>query len=186
MELTKLFQTQKVLRDRIGYNEPDRFDKLILALLVELGELANEQRSWKFWSKDQTPRTRKARGPYVDLEDAEFYNPLLEEYVDGLHVILDLGIDLHMTKPIEWFIESNVSVFSSPYGITEQFGNIYECIMNLRISQRDDRFEENEIYEDLFYSYVGLGEMLGFTWEEVEQAYYAKNAINHHRQEVGY
>jgi hypothetical protein len=30
MNLEKLFQTQKVLRDRIGYNEPDRFNKLIL------------------------------------------------------------------------------------------------------------------------------------------------------------
>jgi dimeric dUTPase (all-alpha-NTP-PPase superfamily) len=36
MNLEKLFQTQKILRDRIGYNEPDRFNKLILALLVEL------------------------------------------------------------------------------------------------------------------------------------------------------
>jgi dimeric dUTPase (all-alpha-NTP-PPase superfamily) len=181
MELTKLFQTQKVLRDRIGYNKPDRFDKLILALLVELGELANEQRSWKFWSKDQTPRTWKARGPYVDLEDAEFYNPLLEEYVDGLHVVLDLGLILNMGSD-SWFVESNIMVFSS-YNITDQFNDVFQHVINVK---ECDFFAEHEEYEDLVYAYLGLGKMLGFTWEEVEQAYYAKNAINHHRQEVGY
>lgn len=44
MNLAKLFEVQKVLRDRINYNEPDRFNKLVLALLVELGECANEKR----------------------------------------------------------------------------------------------------------------------------------------------
>src|SRR5438067_2344368 len=99
MNLEKLFQMQKVLRDRIGYNEPDRFNKLILAFLVELGECANEQRTWKYWSKDQAPRVNKARKPYMDLEDAEFYNPLLEEYVDGLHFVLEIGLELHAVDP---------------------------------------------------------------------------------------
>lgn len=59
MNLQKFFDTQKVLRDRIGYNGEDRFEKLILALLVEIGECANEWRGFKFWSKDQEPRTHK-------------------------------------------------------------------------------------------------------------------------------
>lgn len=52
MNLQKLFDTQKVLRDRIGYEGEDRFEKLILALLVEIGECANEWRGFKFWSKN--------------------------------------------------------------------------------------------------------------------------------------
>jgi dimeric dUTPase (all-alpha-NTP-PPase superfamily) len=33
---------------------------------------------------------------------------------------------------------------------------------------------------------LSLGEFLGFTGEEIEQAYFAKNKINHVRQETGY
>jgi dimeric dUTPase (all-alpha-NTP-PPase superfamily) len=94
MNLEKLFQTQKVLRDRIGYNEPDRFNKLILALLVELGECANEWRGFKFWSVNQIPHTSAVRVPTMMEEDKEYYNPLLEEYVDGLHFVLELGLEL--------------------------------------------------------------------------------------------
>lgn len=172
MNLTKLFETQKVLRDRINYNEPDRFNKLILALLVELGECANEWRGFKFWSKNQQPRVKQARAPYMDLEDAEFYNPLLEEYVDGLHFVLELGLELGLEPRI-------VSPFKCK-DITSQFKDLYWEVSDLEeISGRKD-------YHYMFSKFVGLGEMLGFTWEEVEQAYFAKNAINHHRQEVGY
>lgn len=34
--------------------------------------------------------------------------------------------------------------------------------------------------------YIGLGEMLGFTWDQIEEAYYAKNKVNHERQNTGY
>lgn len=50
------------------------FEKLKLALAVELGELANEVRCFKFWSF-------KARSPK---------NVVLEEYVDGIHFITSL------------------------------------------------------------------------------------------------
>jgi dimeric dUTPase (all-alpha-NTP-PPase superfamily) len=176
MNLENLFETQKVLRDRINYNEPDRFNKLILALLVELGELANEQRSWKFWSKDQTPRTWKARGPYVDLEDAEFYNPMLEEYVDCLHFILEIGLELGKIKRYEYY--SNAYMEEN---ITDQFTAMFSMVTEVIYNQYPE-----EWFNPLFTTFVELGEALGFTWEEVEQAYYAKNAVNHHRQEVGY
>ena len=78
MNLTKLLETQKLLRDRIGYNEPDRFEKLILALLVELGECVNElPEVFKFWSHKKNNR-EKALG----------------EYVDVLHFALEVGLEL--------------------------------------------------------------------------------------------
>ena len=180
MDLQKLFQTQKVLRDRIDYNEPDRFYKLILALIVETGECANEQRSWKFWSQDQTPRTHKARAPYVDIEDADFYDPLLEEYVDKLHFILEIGLELGVETTEIIHIGNQFRKDS----ITEQFLDIAKRVIEIWES---GELETRRFYWDrLFIAFAELGEMLGFTWEEVEQAYFAKNKINHQRQEVGY
>lgn len=61
MNLEKMYETQRVFRERVKYDGDDRFDKLILALFTELGELANEWRGFKIWSKDQEPRTKKKR-----------------------------------------------------------------------------------------------------------------------------
>ena len=44
MNLDKLFQAQKELRERINYNGEDRFEKLVLALLVEIGECAKTKK----------------------------------------------------------------------------------------------------------------------------------------------
>lgn len=82
MNLTKLFEAQKVVRKKIietnGLEGQDLVQNLILALRVELGELANEQRSWKHWSKDRNPRIAK----------------LLEEYADCLSFALELALEL--------------------------------------------------------------------------------------------
>jgi dimeric dUTPase (all-alpha-NTP-PPase superfamily) len=176
MELTKLFEAQKALRDRINYNEPDRFNKLILALLVELGECANEWRGFKFWSKNQQPRVKQARAPYMDLDDADFYNPLLEEYVDGLHFILELGLEFGQRKRYKYLPDCYIEE-----SVTDQF----RAVFNLANYEVYEEYPE-EWFNPMLSAFIELGKMLGFTWEEVEQAYYAKNAINHHRQEVGY
>ncbi|SFA47847.1 dUTPase, partial [Parageobacillus thermantarcticus] len=63
MNIKKLFELQKQLDLRIEKEHPrkpgeDRLAKKILALMVELGELANEARFFKYWSHDQAPRTK--------------------------------------------------------------------------------------------------------------------------------
>src|SRR5690625_34078 len=116
MNLTKLFKTQAVLDKRIVEEKQlqgqELLDKKILALQVELGELANEWRGFKFWSEDQEPTTEfyceycdgteelsvyDFSGELVDIpcficeEVSSNKNPLLEEYVDSLHFILSIG-----------------------------------------------------------------------------------------------
>jgi dimeric dUTPase (all-alpha-NTP-PPase superfamily) len=174
MNLEKLFQTQKVLRDRIGYNEPDRFNKLILSLLVELGECANEWRGFKFWSVNQIPHTSAVRVPTMMEEDKEYYNPLLEEYVDGLHFVLELGLELNFNT--DFFFRSTEKYDD----INAQFIWIHNTVTEVFM------YTNEEKYELLLAEYLGLGEMLGFTQDEIEQAYFAKNKINHVRQETGY
>jgi dimeric dUTPase (all-alpha-NTP-PPase superfamily) len=175
MNLSKLFEMQKVLRDRINYNEPDRFNKLILALLVELGECANEWRGFKFWSVNQIPHKSAIRIPAMMEEDKEYYNPLLEEYVDGLHFVLELGIEKEFTHLTQINEE-----YSCPT-VEEQFIAITSAVVRFKLWGGN-----NEDYLTILGLFNGLAKMLGFTWEDIEQAYVSKNQVNHQRQEQGY
>jgi dimeric dUTPase (all-alpha-NTP-PPase superfamily) len=186
MDLSKLFQLQRQLDERIEREHPrqegeDRLAKKILALQVELGELCNCWRGFKYWSHDQEPKTyvqigcEKCVGGLTYCEEC-IRNPLLEEYVDGLHFLLSIGIDLgfrHFTPRLVK-LHDTLKMFSSVFYCINQFE--YVC----------GRYNKRSAYCELFSVYIGLGKKLGFTWEQIEEAYLRKNAVNHQRQESGY
>ena len=202
MNLSKLFEMQKELDARILAEHPvqegeDRIAKKILALQVELGELANCWRGFKFWSNDQEPRTKieyicptcngtgdenydsyiddlEGRYPheFIICEDCGgtgtlgYKNPLLEEYVDCLHFILSIGLDITDPELIE------LRKIDKAETITEQFIMIFDAVGELYKIGFMNIFEyEHWAYESLLIKFVDLGEMLGFTWEEIEEAY---------------
>lgn len=212
MNLTKLFKTQAALDEHIMQEHPElrgkvNLDWKVLALQVELGECANEWRGFKKWSKDQEPRTWErvncpscekkgfVRGnPPVDpvkgkhalgnhwyhCDDCAGFlvvdkNPLLEEYVDCLHFILSIGLELNLKPTIIWD-----DITTEETDVTYQFLSISMHLLKL------DYSEDVESWEMLFGEFYLLGKMLGFTWEQIEAAYYAKNKVNHERQETGY
>lgn len=162
MNVQTLYSLQRQLDERIetqhGLQGENLVDRKILALLVEVGELANETRCFKFWSsKPSAPQ-----------------EIVLEEYVDGLHFILSLGLDLQLAERVEW---PDVQA-SKP--LVTQFLDVFQAI---------HLFEQAlsiETYEALLRSYVELGHALQFTSEQIERAYVAKNAVNHERQDQNY
>lgn len=177
-DLSRLFETQKLLEERIvkehdlhGCNLlPHKF----LSLQVELGELANEQRTWKYWSKDQEPRKSIPKVEWANGKPNQVIkNPLLEEYVDCLHCVLDIGLELKVN------INRFFTAESYPEIVT-QFNRLYKEIGSLWDYGRLPR------YYWIVEMLIGLGKMLGFTWEQIEKAYYSKNEINHFRQDCGY
>jgi len=110
----------------------------------------------------------------------EYKNPLLEEFSDCLHFLLSIGNDINMNevyeddKPKPLYFDD----------IIEQFMVINDWISHLYYSRHDDT--NGEIYDLVFAYFLGLGEMLGFSWKEIEEAYLRKNTVNHERQERGY
>src|SRR5699024_4293132 len=204
MNLQKLFETQKILDDKIvkekGLDGVDLLDKKILALQVELGELANEWRGFKFWSENQEPTTWRERvchackgkgsfrtSVYVDTKEDCGYcdgsgfeyqgNPLLEEYVDCLHFILSIGNDLEVEK-VEWFTYEYRD-------LTDLFLTVNKSVNELLIAcEGGGDYQLN--YSVLISYFDQLGYELGFTWQQIEQAYYDKNKVNHERQANGY
>ncbi len=202
MNLTKLFETQAALDEHIMQEHPElrgqnNLDWKLLALQVELGECANEWRGFKKWSNNQEPRTVERLTSYYAAQQGLTRNPLLEEYVDCLHFILSIGLEDHtyvqfgdkFSGPVGLELTEGFGVIKY-HNITTQFlylfnqiGNLTDCILEREMSMGDEIFEQ---YKQTWQVFVGLGEMLGFTWEQVEEAYYAKNKVNHERQNAGY
>lgn len=205
MNLTELFEVQRKLDAEIERKHPaepgeDRLAKRILALQVELGELANEWRGFKFWSNRQTPNTlyqttcqqSEATHYYCDNCKKEFglgegvahshecewmlypmkaKNPLLEEYVDCLHFILSIGLEVDESY---FYIMPHKG---AQIDIVSQFSTTLKYAALIA---------EDDYCSELLTSFYQLGEMLGFTWEQVTEAYMSKNKINHERQANGY
>lgn len=184
MNLQRLFEMQRQLDEHIEKEHPrqegeDRLAKKILALMVELGELANEWRGFKFWSHDQVPRTRVLVNRTIDdigfkyIGPEHIKNPLLEEYVDCLHFLLSIGLDENIGT-LEW---EQIEPWKRE-SIIDQFIDLFDCTVRLKTDITE--------YVVIWDYFIGLGEMLGFTWEQIEEAYLQKNAENHARQERGY
>ncbi|MER2169013.1 MAG: dUTP diphosphatase [Psychrobacillus psychrodurans] len=186
MNLNKLFETQKVLDTRIEKEHPkvdseDRLAKKILALQVELGELANEWRGFKFWSNDQEPRTFGLKLGRTSKEN-RYINPLLEEYVDCLHFILSIGLEIEVFNITAF--ESLLKFGSNP---NREVLFVYSKLFNeVGMMGIDDKSVILEYYPNVFQWFLELGCLLGLTWEQIEQAYYEKNEVNHERQNTGY
>jgi dimeric dUTPase (all-alpha-NTP-PPase superfamily) len=162
LNLENLFQLQKELDERIhikhNLQNENLIEKKILALLVELGELANETRCFKFWS----------------IKPPSSKEKILEEFVDGLHFILSLGLEF------DYGVQLNVSKVRPQHSLNDQFLLVFDTVSLFR------RTPSIENYQQLFHQYLELGLILGFSEEEVERAYLEKNEVNHKRQTQNY
>jgi dimeric dUTPase (all-alpha-NTP-PPase superfamily) len=200
MNLSKLFELQRQLDERIEREHPrqegeDRLAKKILALLVELGELANEARFFKYWSHDQKPRivvrewklyedTIKEYGDsthrrYEGVVRPVLRQPLLEEYVDVLHFLLSIGNDI-----VSELTDSEIEDIL--FNAKEDPGNIVDSFIVLNRYSCELKFREKYDYISLLTIFLSLGLTFGFTWSEIEQAYLEKNQVNHRRQDSNY
>lgn len=160
---TKLFEMQNQLDEYIAKTQnieanDELFTKKILALLVELGELANETRCFKFWS------TKKSSEREI----------VLEEYVDGIHFILSLGISKNFTITPQETREIHND------NLTKQFLDVFAKGINFKQTTNQNT------YNELVNAYLSLGYLLGFDPADIETAYVEKNEVNFARQDQGY
>lgn len=134
-----------------------------VALFVELGELLNEfPTKFKHWKASAADNREKG----------------LVEYVDALHFALSLfgepKVDL-----VEMALNfSAINVYNNCSYIKWERLDVYlEAIV-------DDMSTDD--YAGLLDNMFALGNELGFTWEEIYQAYKAKNTVNYERIKNGY
>ncbi|WP_418302279.1 dUTP diphosphatase [Lysinibacillus fusiformis] len=161
MNIQQLFMMQKELDDFIEQNQniqQDVFQEKGLALMVELAELANETRCFKFWST-KGPSAREV---------------ILEEYVDSIHFILSLGLLKNYTTIEKW------PVIEEQRHLTATFLETQGAILAFIQQPTEDR------YLAIWQCYGLLAYNLGFTFEDVVRAYIEKNEVNYNRQRTGY
>lgn len=164
MNTDQLFTKQKALRDVIIQKHQlegkDLVPNMIVALNTEIGELANEWQGFKHWKVDPQPKPK-----------------MLEEYADGLSFILEIGLSYQFEKQYKPFLVLEAEPL-------DMFRKVYRLISKL--DEPGGRQYKEFYYDQLFSTYLMLGNSLGFTWEQIEEAYNQKNQINHERQENGY
>ncbi|MCR8939782.1 dUTP diphosphatase [Brevibacillus laterosporus] len=211
INLKTLFEKQKKLDDYIikkkgleTMPKQELLNNTVLALQVEICELANEWRGFKHWSEDRAPRSRvkihcelcgSEDNPKYTREDAgrcpncytgviSFKNPLLEEYVDCLHFFLSIAWQIGLTADGLYTLdevrlgETSVAFTELLFMVAEINGHTF-----LMKPSEDVKFEFR-ISLNIFFS---LGyQRFGFTWDEITQAYLDKWQINIQRQESGY
>lgn len=169
MNLKLLFNMQEILNKRIIAEHNLKGKPLLkytlLSFLVEVAEMCNEEKSFKFWK----------RKPY-----SKDTNRILEEYIDGFHFLLSMGLQHRFQEQANYLINEPLYI-DMPEDLHNQILDIFSIASNfspIKIS-----FEE---YHELFYNYMNLGRLLGFEEEEIEKMYVQKNQVNHERQSNKY
>jgi len=178
VNLDKLYKLQAELDKTILENEKKRtgkqidkdvlLEQTILALLVEIGELANTTRCFKHWS---------TKGPMKD-------EIIFDELADVWHFYLSIGNQIGV-KLLDEHIDPEGSAYSK-LNLSEKvktFRFLYFLAGNFR---NVSRAMTGGYYIKFGTVLALLGEMLGFTKEEIEQAYLKKHKENYRRQEEGY
>ncbi|PHE64461.1 hypothetical protein COF68_06380 [Bacillus toyonensis] len=180
MKLTGLFQMQRVLDTRIVSEHPikqgeNRVIKKLLALQVEIGEWINElPETFKYWSNKKNKREES-----------------LKEYVDGLHFILSIGLELGVNEEIDFDYtyvnlpdRMEVELNCLYGGVSELFKLYVATLVNPPSTLvREDMLSQ---YEKLVNMYLALGVKVGYSTDEIVDFYLKKNEENHERQNNNY
>ncbi|CAM3292078.1 dUTP diphosphatase [Vagococcus fessus] len=210
MNFNKLQPMQRDLDQRILDSKPEmtkeeRFTKMLVALSVELAEVANCAEHFKFW-KENKGKVDKNRFKFYGLKRINEVNPeprkmidnnsdvitveqahkltLVEECADALHFVLSLANQLDMN--VEEYAYSNRDFDSSEnyfymklqYYITELYSD-FSIVGATSVNAKHN-------LKFIITNYLNYIYALGISHEELEQAYYDKHKVNYKRQEDGY
>ena len=161
IQLDELYPLQAELDQEIhkkhGVDYPSTFERRVLALLVEVGEFANETRCFKFWSlKGPSPKEK-----------------ILDEYADGLHFFLSLGIPLGVTAYKHFFTIREKD-------LSRAILDVYDSVTDMR-----NRYD-HEHYSRAFGDYLNIIPLLNVSSQAIIDSYLNKLGENFKRQDNHY
>lgn len=164
IKLSSLLAKQRELDARINaehnVTHASTKSERFLALLVEIGELANATRAFKYWS----------------LKPSEDRAILLDEYADGLHFFLSLAIVFNFD--VDEVVYPEIS--HNKASIVSSVLAVYEKIMDFKTN------ETQASYFTALQAFLTLGSALQFTPDDIKNAYGVKLLENYKRQDTKY
>ena len=156
MDIKKMLEAQKELdkanMKKGGLTEYP-LDMVQTAYRVELGELLQEWKEFKFW---------KINKGEIDRDK------MLEEWADCMHFALSLDNDIYKCGV---YTKDDFNRYIEDETILDIYKVINDCFV---------------VSVFTLPCVIALGLKLGYTLEELEQAYWKKNKINWERIEGGY
>ncbi|MCQ6275775.1 dUTP diphosphatase [Bacillus sp. V3B] len=132
-----------------------------------------------------------------------FHNPLLEEYVDSLHFFLSIANQKGWQDTLYIYEEDIEETREEGFdgGLTGIFLEmnywLSKSIFEKSSSDKNEPFEkiaraiglsrQEYLFKTAWFLFIAIGLVgFNFTEEQVEEAYFSKNAVNHARQDSGY
>ncbi|WP_340397995.1 dUTP diphosphatase [Paenibacillus sp. FSL E2-0202] len=199
-----------------GLEGQDLLYKRTLALQIELAECANEYRGFKFWSDRSEPKhgydalieCPKCSGKGFWFsgervicgrcdEKGKITNPLLEEFVDCVHFFLSIAGQYGWLDAL--YISEDAIEETRDEGldgeVTGAFLESMYWLMKFHMERdRDEKIEQKlgktkreMCFRNAWYVFFAIGLVgFNFTFEQIADAYAAKNKVNHERQVNGY
>ncbi len=167
----------------------ERFNKTLVALSVEVAEVANCAEHFKFWKDNKGKvdekrflktgeeiyeyRCNRTNSLYTHAEAHKL--TLVEECSDALHFILSLANQLNeqLLDVVERYDNFNQE---------EWYLEILTDIKNMKWDENNKWRALRDLNIDFYHYYSSLG----ITTQELEQAYYEKNEENYRRLREGY
>lgn len=152
------FLDNKILEKHNLTLDHDMFRKKLIAFWVELGEYANEEKSFKYW-KQGSPGAR---------------NVQLEEYIDGLHFIISIGNQINFN--FEHFNFNDL-------GYKNNIDCYFELIQDLTSLVNNPN---SETFANIFNAFLQIAKVQNYSEDELIETYKAKHEKNQQRQVDNY
>lgn len=165
MNLSKIFEKQRELDEVVRVRSRDIYkgvkteeiDKLsIVALLIEMSEFMNELETFKYWKKNRKNNQEKIK----------------DELADVLHFA------------VSWAAYKNINTEINPVLVNQDPNDQYIAIMKSIMVWFDDKSDKSIM--KAMELIIGLCELIGFTYEDIEECYLKKNKINFDRMSNNY
>ena len=142
MVFNDIYEANKELDEMFNntFPDPEMYNKNKLELLVEIGELANETRYFKYWSNKPIDYDL-VKGEYADCIIMTFY----------FFNIMKIELDEDYKKISEY---NKVDIFARLYKLASDF------------YYNDDK----EIIKEIFVTIINLGYLIGFNNQDIIDA----------------
>lgn len=193
---------EAILADKVPMTQEERLNETLVALSVEIAEVANCAEHFKFWKDNKGTKIDESRfrleselmdinlgdnDRLIDLrnnlKEVSFEEAhrltLIEECSDALHFILSLANQCNENiSTMEFMLNDEI------YSKEEHYRNL-QYLINYMDYREEINFK-NEWIGSITERFCCYAYSLGVTIEDLEQAYYDKNKINYERLKNGY